>query len=178
MNSLINFALLLLIPMSALAGGKKNPTASISFHLEGNPSDSAKFSREIKTSAGTGHYRIVPEISNRDILAYAPFPSKEDSTYGLIIKLNKQATRRLEIVSTSNLNKLLLSVINGQPHGVVHITQPIKDGTLVIWRGVTLEQIRSCDSVIPRIGEDRKEWKKRVRKRQKTNDIINKHTAN
>lgn len=166
MKFIISFVFLL-SSLTGFAGGKKEPQASISFHLEGAAAEAPKISRGVTTEAGDGFFRIVPEISNRDAIAFSSFPSKEDQTYGLVIKLNKQATRKLEVISTMNQGKLLLSIINGQPHGITRIDKPIKDGTLVIWRGVTNEHIRMYDQVVPRIGEDQKAWKRRLKEMKK-----------
>ena len=45
----------------------------------------------------------------------------------------------------------------------VIIDKQITDGILVIWKGVTLPEIKAFDKVAPRLGEDPKTWKKRLR---------------
>ena len=143
------------------------PTGSISFHVEGAAAEAPKISREVTTEAGKGFFRVVPEISNNDAAAFSPFPAEDGNGYGLVIKLNKKATRKLEVISTLYQGKLLLSIINGQPHDIVRIDKPIKDGTLVIWQGVTLAQINSYDLIVPRIGENEETWKERVKEIKK-----------
>ena len=63
--------------------------------------------------------------------------------------------------------KLLLSLVNGQPLGVVRIDKPVTDGILVIWSGVTEQEVKLYDQIAPRIGEDPKQWKARLKKLKK-----------
>ncbi|MGJ8676746.1 MAG: hypothetical protein ACSHX0_04465 [Akkermansiaceae bacterium] len=150
------------------AGGDKAPTASVSFHLEGAAAEAPKISRAVVTEAGEGYFRIIPEISNRDLESYSPFPAEEDNTYGAVFKLNKQGARKLELATTGNQGRFLLSIINGTPHEVVHIDKPIKDGMIVIWRGLNIDHINLCDQILPRINEDPADWKKRAKELKKT----------
>ena len=149
---------------AALANGKKIPPALISFHLEGIAAEAPKFAQPAITLAGKGYFRIVPEISNKDIIAFSPFPSPDEpNSYGIVFQIKPVAGKRLERVSTINQGKLLLAKVNGEPHDVVRIDRPITDSKLVIWRGLTLEQIRLYDHIVPRIGETKEEWKKKVK---------------
>lgn len=158
---------LLILPFTAYAGGQKIHDGSITFHVEGSAAEAPKISRQVETSAGKGFFRIIPEISNRDVAAFSTFPSEDDNTYGLVLKLTKKGARKLDVISTLHQNRLLLSIIDGHAHGIVSMTKPIKDGTLVIWRGVTIKQINSYNLSIPRIGEDPKTWKKRIKEIKK-----------
>lgn len=158
---------MVLLASPALAGGKKNPPASISFHMEGDAVEVPRFAREFNTLAGVRYFRKVPEISSNHIVAFSPFPADDQRTYGLVFKLNGQGTKRLLEATTMNQGKLLLALVNGQPLGVVRIDKPVSDGMVVIWSGVTQQEIRLYDRMAPRIGEDPKEWKKRLKKIKK-----------
>ena len=159
--------LILLIPSLALASGKKTPAASVTFHLEGSAAEAPRFARKVRTLAGEKYFRKVPEVSTRDIVSFSPFPADDKKTYGLVFKLNSQASRRLQATTSANRGKLLLALVNGQALGVVRIDKPVTDGMLVIWSGVTQQEIKRYDMVAPRIGEDLKEWKKRVKELKK-----------
>jgi len=150
-----------------MANGKKTPPTAISFHLEGSASEAPKFARKIKTLAGDGYYRHVPEVSTKDIVAFSPFPADDNKTYGLVFKLNTQGTRRLQATTTLHRDKLLLALVNGKAHGIVRIDKPVTDGMLVIWKGVRLDDLRLYDKILPRIGEDEKQWKKRLKEEKK-----------
>lgn len=158
---------LLLIPAAGMASGKKTPPASISFHMEGSAAEGPKFVRKVQTLAGEKHFRKVPEIGTKDIVAFSPFPADDKLTYGIVFKLNTQASRRLLASTTMNRGKLLLALVNGQALGVVRIDQPVKDGMLVIWSGVQQQEIKLYDQVAPRIGEDPKAWEKRLKEMKK-----------
>lgn len=159
--------ILLFLPGALLANGKKTPPASISFHMEGNAAEAPKFARKVNTLAGEKYFRKVPEISSKDITAFSPFPAEDKRTYGIVFKLNAQAARRLQAATTMNRGKLLLALVNGQALGVVRIDKPVTDGMLVIWSGVQLKEIKLYDQVAPRIGEDHKKWKKRLKEERK-----------
>ncbi|MGB0775462.1 MAG: hypothetical protein ACPGUY_06420, partial [Akkermansiaceae bacterium] len=153
MKHLILIAMIL-APVWVQAGGsKKTPPASITFHVQGSGAETAKFVRKVKTVAGTHFFRKVPEVSTKDIIAFSPFPADDKKTYGLVFKLNKTAARRLHASTTMHRGKLLLALINGQAVGVVRIDKPVTDGMLVVWSGVTTEELKLYDKVAPRIGE-------------------------
>ena len=158
---------LLLIPTLATASGNKAPPASISFHMEGSAAEAPKFARQFETLAGMGYFRKIPEVSTRNIISFSPFPADDKKTYGIVFKLNEQGRKRLLEATTMNQGRLLLALVNGQPLGVVRIDKPVNDGTLVIWSGVTQQEISLYDKVAPRTGEDHKEWKQRLKQMKK-----------
>ena len=158
---------LLLIPTLATASGKKTPPASISFHMEGSAAEAPKFARQFETLAGMGYFRKVPEVSTKNITSFSPFPADDKKTYGIVFKLDTQGTKRLLEATTMNQGKLLLALVNGQPLGVVRIDKPVNDGMLVIWNGITQQEISLYDMLAPRIGEDPKEWKRRLKQMKK-----------
>jgi hypothetical protein len=169
MKHLILLALLI-IPASTVtswASGKKTPPASISFHMEGSAAEVPKFARKVKTLIGEKYFRKVPEVSTKDIVAFSPFPADDKNSYGVIFKLNSKATQRLNTSTTMNRGKLLLALVNGQALGVVRIDKPVKDGMLVIWSGIKQQEIKLYDKVAPRIGEDPKQWKARLKKKKR-----------
>jgi hypothetical protein len=164
--------ILLILPLlqtSVIANGKKTPPASISFHVEGSAMEGPKFVRKVKTVAGERYFRKVPEISTHDIVAFSPFPADDQTTYGVLFKLNKRASQRLNASTNLNRGKLLLALVNGQAIGVVRIDKPVTDGMLVIWSGIKENEIKLYDQVAPRIGEDPKTWKKRLKYEEKKN---------
>lgn len=150
-----------------MANGKKTPAASISFHLEGHAAEAPRFARKIKTIAGDKYFRKIPEASSKHVIAFSPFPADDNVTYGLVFKLNTTATRQLQSTTNLNQGKFLIALVNGQPRGLVQIDKPVNDGILVIWGGITLEEIKLYDKVFPRIGENEKQWKERLKKEKK-----------
>lgn len=165
------FATLLILPLTllsvisgaAMANGKKGPPAAITFHLQGTAAESPKFSREVETLAGKHFFRKVPEISTKDIVAFAPFPADDNATYGIVFQLSKRSAQRINATTNLNRGKLLMATVNGQAIGVVRINAPVTDGKLVIWSGIKADEIKLYDQLAPRIGEDPKIWKKRLK---------------
>ncbi|NWK56689.1 hypothetical protein HW115_13785 [Verrucomicrobiaceae bacterium N1E253] len=155
-----------LVP-TASANGKKTPPASITFHVEGTAAEAPKFTRKVETLAGERYFRKVPEVSTNDIIAFSPFPADDKKTYGVVFQLNKQAAQRLHASTNLNQGKLLLGLVNGQAVGVVRIDKPVTDGMLVIWSGIQQHEIKLYDKLAPRIGEDPKVWKKRLKYEEK-----------
>jgi hypothetical protein len=166
-SSALLLPLLFILSITANAAGKKTPPASISFHLEGSAAEAPKFAREFNTLAGARYFRKVPEINSKNIQACSPFPADDKRTYGMVFKLNAQGTKRLNEVTTMHRDKLLLSLVNGQPLGIVRIDRPVSDGVLVIWTGITQQEIKLYDQIAPRIGEDPKQWKARLKQIKK-----------
>ena len=99
----------------------------------------------------------------KDIIAFRSFPADDGQTYGLIFQLNKTAAGRLRSLSTAEQGKLLLAVVNGQVRDAVVIDKPVGDGLIVIWKWITLAEVKLADKHRPRIGEDPKAWKKRLK---------------
>ena len=130
LSSSLLFCAIFVLSLPAQASGKKTPPASISFHLEGSAVEAPKFAREFNTLAGARYFRKVPEVSSKNIEACSPFPADDDRTYGIVFKLNSQGSKRLNEVTTMHQGKLLLSLVNGQPLGVVRIDKPVSDGIL------------------------------------------------
>ena len=167
LSSSLLLCAIFVLSLPAQASGKKTPPSSISFHLEGSAVEAPKFAREFNTLAGAKYFRKVPEVSSKNIEACSPFPADDDLTYGIVFKLNTQGSKRLNEVTTMHQGKLLLSLVNGQPLGVVRIDKPVTDGILVIWSGVTEQEVKLYDQIAPRIGEDPKQWKARLKKLKK-----------
>ena len=135
--------------------------------MEAHAAEAPRFAREVKTLAGMKHFRKIPEVSSKDIVAFSPFPADDKQTYGLVFQLNTQASRRLRTATNRHQGKHLLALVNGQAMGIVYIDKPVTDGILVIWSGVKLENIKLYDKIAPRIGENEKEWKKRLKENKK-----------
>lgn len=167
MKHLVLLALLLIPATASQASGKKTPPASVSFHMQGDAVEAPKFARKIKTLAGTRYFRKVPEVGTKDIIAFSPFPADDKKTYGIVFKLNKQGAKRLHEATTMNRGKLMLSLVNGQALGVVRIDKPVTDGMIVIWSGIQQQEIKMYDKLAPRIGENPKAWKKRLKEAKK-----------
>lgn len=153
MNLLRPILLLLLVALPLHAGGRKETMAGIAFHLETDPGENPKMVFEEFVSGQQRVFRRVPEISANDIAAFNPFPSQDGQGYGVLLKLKRGATNRLSAVTAANIGRWLIARVNGRIVDGVVIDQQINDGEMVIWQGLTLEEIKGLDKKIPRVGE-------------------------
>ena len=92
----------------------------------------------------------------------SPFPSGTGEMYGALFKLSKAATGRLNSLSNANIGRFLVAQANGRVVDGVLIDKPVNDGFIVIWKGLTQEDIKLFDKVLPRIEneKDKKNKKK------------------
>ena len=155
----------ILFPEILPAAGKKAPDLTVSFHLQAEPGDRHTFKQ--LTAGKELLFKKSPEFATRDIVAFRSFPADDGNSYGVIFQLNKVASGRLRSMSTANRGKLLLAVVNGQVRDAVEIDKPVNDGLLVIWKWGSRAEVRLADQHVPRIGEDPKDWKKRLKEQKK-----------
>lgn len=147
------------IGLGALAhgGGNAEENPMVTFHIETEQAENPKLVFPIEAGGKTRYFRRLPEIAIRDIQAFRPFPGDDAAnTYGIIFQLKNNATRRLTGITQANQGRMLLAMTNGRPVDMVRIDQPVDDGFIVIWKGVTEADIRIYDNDLPRIGEEKK----------------------
>ncbi len=145
--------LLCLTPL-ANAGGKKEETPVISFHVETEATDNPKMIFPQQMPDGkTRYFRRLSDISAKDVVAFGPFPDDlGGETYGVALQLKPNAASRLSAVTASNLGKWMVARVNGRVVDGVVIDKQIEDGFIIIWKGVTLAEINLYDKAAPRIG--------------------------
>jgi hypothetical protein len=101
-------------------------------------------------------FRRIPEVSSNDYIAFTPFPADDQASYGAILQLKDNVGRRLAAVTQISSGKWLVCKAFGRIVDGVLIEDPVEDAVLVIWKGLSLEEIRQIDESIPRIGEKKK----------------------
>jgi hypothetical protein len=148
------------IPPAAMASGKKEAKASISFHMETESTDNPKMIFPQMANGQTRFFRRLPEFSNKDVVAFSPFPSEFPGDYGILLKLKGNAANRLSALTNANQGRWMISQVNGRVIDGIMIDKQVDDGVLVVWKGVTLADIALLDEEIPRIGAEGKKKKK------------------
>ncbi len=73
-------------------------------------------------------------------------------SYGAVFQLKGAAQRRLAAVTSTSIGKWLVCQAFGRIVDGVLIDAAINDGTIVIWQGLMLEEIKEIDETLPRIG--------------------------
>lgn len=155
----VSFGILVtfLAPAKLSAAGKADNKASLSFHIETEASDNPKMIFPHTLNNGqTRYFRRLPEISTKDVISYSPFPSDAGEGYGAVFRLRESAGKRLSALTNINQGKWLVAQVNGRIVDAVIIDQPINDGVLVVWKGITLADLTIFDKSTKRGGEDDK----------------------
>ncbi len=134
------------------AAGKAGEKANLSFHLETENTQNPKMIFAQDHNGDIRYFKRMPEISTRDVVAFTPFPSDDENSYGIVFQLNNAATRRLAAVTSSNQGRWLVAQVNGRIVDGVLIDEAVNDGFIVIWKGINLEDIGQYDAAVPRIG--------------------------
>lgn len=149
--------LLVLVFSPALSAmGKKAPKFTISFHMETDGNDNPKMIFSQLANGQKRFFRRMPEISTSDIVSFRPFPASIGDDYGVLFKLNRNASNRLTGITTMNQGRWMIAEVNGRVLDGVLIDKPVNDGMLVIWKGVTLADIALFETTLPRTGEEDK----------------------
>lgn len=150
---------LVFVPV-AKAGGKAGEMGMVTFHLETEAGGNPKMVFPQMDDGKQRWYLRNPEISLKDLVAFTPFPSGNGNEYGVVFQLADPAKRRLNAISLNNQGKFLLAQANGRVVDGVRIDKPVDDGLIVIWKGLTDDDVKLFDKVLPRIGGDGKKKKK------------------
>ncbi len=153
--------LALAISPLGMAGSKPGEMGMVTFHLE---TDTATSQKMVFPQMDDGKQRLFmrnPEITLKDMTAFSPFPSGNGDEYGLLFQLKDPAKRRLNALSLTNQGKYLLAQVNGRVVDGVLIDKPVDDGLIVIWKGITSDEVKMFDKVLPRIGDTGKGKKKK-----------------
>jgi len=145
---------LLCLAPAAEAGGKKEETPVISFHMETDPTDNPKMITPVPIGANqVKYFRRLSEITMKDVVAFGPFPDDlGGNTYGMALRLKPNAANRISASTAVNIDRWMIARVNGRVVDGVRIDKQITDGMLIIWKGVTIDEINLLDKSIPRIG--------------------------
>jgi hypothetical protein len=147
-------ALLLASSLLSLGlGGRRAGDTIISFHQEGHEGEVPKFSfaHSMGGSGETRYFKVMPDVTEMDILWFYSFPAGDGTTRGAVFKLNHKGTDALHQLSSMNIGKLLLAIVEPSHASVLIIDQRIEDGMLIIWEGLDEENIDMLHSDIEEI---------------------------
>jgi hypothetical protein len=162
-SSIAAFVMLIVLTLSPslFASGKKETKLSVSFHLQTEATDNPKMIFPQLTNGKTLFFRRMPEFSTKDIEAFVPFPADVGDEYGVAFKLKESAATRLSAITNTNVDRWLVAQVNGRVLDAVMIDKEVDDGFLVIWKGVTAEDLKVLDKGMKRLGGEKKPKNKR-----------------
>lgn len=129
--------------------------------MEADEGDNPKMIFQQLANGKNRLFRRMPEVATKDITSFSPFPSEVGDGYGVMFKLTANAAKRLSAITNINQGRWMIARVNGRIADGVFIDKQIDDGLLVVWKGVTLEDVALFDDSIPRIGEKEKRKKKK-----------------
>jgi len=152
------FSAALLSP--AAAGGKPDQKASVSFHIQGDATENPKMIFSQEMNGKTMNFRRVPEVGTKDIASYTLFPSAGGGDYGAVFRLKRSAASRLSAISNASQGRWLAAMVNGRIVDGVILDKQIDDGVMVIWKGISLEDIAVLDETLTRTGAEGEKEKK------------------
>ena len=164
MQRIISIAALCLLTLAAPthALGRRSHAAVVSFHLETQMEDNPKMiTKLIVPGRGERAFRKTPDVSGNDVQSFGVFSQPTEQTYGAVFRLKDGPRMRLSAITAANQGMHLLAAVNGRAVDVVQIDGQINDGCLVIWKGLTLADIKEFDKVFQRVGENKSKTKKK-----------------
>lgn len=146
---------------SLSAMGKADAKFTTSFHMQSDENENPKMTFQQLANGKTRFFRRMPEFSTKDIVSFSPFPSEVGEGYGVVFRLKDNAVKRLAAITNANQGRWMIAQVNGRVVDGVLIDKQVDDGLLVIWKGVTLQDITLFDTSLPRIGEEGKKKPKK-----------------
>lgn len=151
--------LVLALAPAAFAGGKKEAKSTVSFHIETAATDNPKMIVPQHIGGQQRFFMRSPDVDSKDIQSFSPFPSEVPDQYGIVFTVKPAAVGRLAAVTNVSQGSWMIAQLNGRVVDGVVIDKQIGDGRLVVWSGVTLQDITLLDQQYPRTGEEGKKKK-------------------
>ncbi|WP_050029864.1 hypothetical protein [Verrucomicrobium sp. BvORR034] len=150
MKRLVPF-LLALILTPLLVGMSKKVPYSITFHAQASEQDPPKTYFPLDMGAQRMLFKLIPEVSQENVVAFHPFPAENGNAKGIALQLDFRGKGSLEIITRARKGEYLIAMVNGKPTDFVVMDEPVTDGLITIWEGVSDEVIAQMDKKIPRI---------------------------
>jgi len=143
-----------------MAGGDPSRKFSVTFHMETDANDNPKM---VFPQAVLGRQRVfrrLPDLSSRDIEGFKRIASGGNEGMGVVFKLKETASKRWQAVTSTNINRWVVSQVNGRVVDAFVVDQPIGDGLVVIWKGLTEEDLVLLKKEFTEIGVEENPKKK------------------
>ncbi len=142
--------LLLLLLAPLMLGFSRKPDFNITFHALASDMDPPKTMFPFDLNGKRVFFKIVPEISQQNIVSFYSFPAEGGRGNGLTLKLDFRGRENLEIITRTRKDESLLTMVNATPVDSVVLDQPVTDGVITIWQGVPDEVIKEMEKKYPR----------------------------
>ena len=156
MRSLVGCTILLLL-LGATASEARKPRTTLRAHLEANSNDGTAFSTQLRSPVSSKSIVIekVPTISERDVVAFSPYPAA-DGTFGVLFQLSDHGKLALDTLSVERRGQFLYVFVNGKAAAELQIDRRVSDGKLYVASGLTAADIELMKKEWPLIGQPKK----------------------
>ncbi len=151
----------LLLPALAFlcfSAAAKKPELTVRFHAEANAQDGDRFASPaaLRYPPRAAYIEKTPSISERNIKAIYPFPTK-DTSWGCSFQLDGSGRLALEVLSTERKGTSIVVFISSKTttHQVIDmvIDQRVSDGVITVQHGLTELEIAALRKQFPVLGE-------------------------
>ena len=148
---LLTAAVALLCPLLFTGAGNKSDPFLISIHEEATIDEVPKFAHPVKLGADAKQYyfKKVASFTDNDIAYYYPFISQDGQTFGVALKMKGRGTEGLKALSLTQPGKLLGIRFSPETFSAIYIDRPVDHGTIVIWSGLSKDQIKKLGKKFP-----------------------------
>lgn len=137
---------------------------TVSFHLETTGLNSKKLAFKQATPLGEKTFEKSPILQTSDFIAANCFPSPDDPNfYGVVFQIKPSVSNRFKNLTSINRGKYLIAMANGRVIDFVRVNQTNPDDKICIWRNISLQEVHTIKALVPRIGEPKADWKKRLK---------------
>jgi hypothetical protein len=126
-------------------------------HTQANAHDTDAFSTTVRSQFSGNNVTIekTPTLSERDIVAYRPYPVR-DGTYGVLLQLDDHGKIALDATSIERRGGFLFVFVNGRPVTELQVDRRVADGKIYVPSGLTSADIELMRKDWPVIGEKKK----------------------
>jgi hypothetical protein len=152
MKTLCAFAFCLVF--AAAEGTAKQRHCTFRVHAQANARDTEAFATSVRAqvSGKTVAMEKTPWISERDVMAFSPYPAA-NGTYGALFQLDEHGRVVLDTLSVERRGSLLFVFINGRSITELEIDKRVSDGKIFIPSGLTSADIELMKKDWRTIGE-------------------------
>jgi hypothetical protein len=119
----------------------------ITLHMEGSAIDGEGmvFPEHVGYPPEIRHFRITPEVTQKQVVAYYPFRAEDGASNGAVLVLSDPGQRRLFSATSMNQGKILLVKVDGRSVDYLLVDQPVRDGMVLIAQGISDEVLALFD---------------------------------
>ena len=150
-------AIVLCLLWAPVGGFTKQRHCTFRVHAQANSRDTEVFAASVRAQVSGKDVAIekMPWISERDVMAFSPYPAR-DGTYGALIQLDEHGRVVLDTLSIERRGRFLFVFINGRFITEVQIDKRVSDGKIYIPAGLTAADIELMKKDWRLIGQTKK----------------------